>query len=114
MEERVQKLIAGAGLCSRRAAEQLLQQGRVKLEDTLMRSYGIFRQARLMTTKEFMARLSNVRLAADLGFVDIEPALLDKLQRDVQPATLERNAGRRLSQEERDEMRAEIIRRALA
>ena len=29
MEERIQKLIAGAGLCSRRAAEDLLRQGRV-------------------------------------------------------------------------------------
>ena len=117
-EEEILKLVSDTAeqvMGSERAArEMLLQQGRVKLEDTLMRSYGIFRQARLMTTKEFMARLSNVRLAADLGFVDIEPALLDKLQRDVQPATLERNAGRRLSQEERDEMRAEIIRRALA
>ena len=29
MEERLQKLISGAGLCSRRAAEELLRQGRV-------------------------------------------------------------------------------------
>ena len=29
MEERLQKLIANAGICSRRAAETLLEQGRV-------------------------------------------------------------------------------------
>ena len=88
-------------------------EGRTELEDKLMRSYGIFTQARLMTTKEFMTRLSNVRLAADLGFVSVAPETLDRLQRDVQPATLERNAGRKLSQGERDELRAEIIRKAL-
>lgn len=31
MEERLQKLIANAGLCSRRAAEVLLEQGRVRV-----------------------------------------------------------------------------------
>ena len=54
-----------------------------------------------------------MRLAADLGFVSVAPETLDRLQRDVQPATLERNAGRKLSQGERDELRAEIIRKAL-
>lgn len=97
----------------RAAREMLMQQGRTQLEDKLMRSWGVFTQARLMTTKEFMMRLSNARLAADLGFVDVRPSVLNQLMREVQPATLERNAGRPLSQEERDELRAEMIRRTL-
>lgn len=116
-EEEILKLLSDTAeqvIGNERAArEMLLQQGRTELEDKLMRSYGIFTQARLMTTKEFMTRLSNVRLAADLGFVSVAPETLDRLQRDVQPATLERNAGRKLSQGERDELRAEIIRKAL-
>jgi protein arginine kinase len=97
----------------RAAREMLKQQGRAQLEDQLMRSYGIFTNARLMTTKEFMERLSHARLAADLGFVHISPQTLAKLMVEVQPATLERDAGRPLDQMERDELRAEIIRKTL-
>ena len=31
MKERLQKIIAAAGICSRRAAEELLRQGRVRV-----------------------------------------------------------------------------------
>lgn len=58
-----------------RAARQLLlERDRVQLEDKLMRSYGVFVSARLMTTKEFMNRLSNARLAADLGMIGVTQA----------------------------------------
>ncbi len=98
----------------RAAREMLLQQGRAQLEDKLMRSFGVFTHARLMTTKEFMTRLSHARLAADLGFVKLSPQQLSQLMVKVQPATLERDAGRPLSQMERDELRAGIIRKTLA
>lgn len=67
-----------------------------------------------MTNKEFLARLSDARLASDLGLIPVSAAQLNKLMGDVQPATLERNAGRTLKSEERDELRAEIIRKTLA
>ena len=105
---------AGQIVEKERAARQaLLERDRVVLEDQLMRSCGVFANARLMTMKEFMNRLSNARLAADLGFIPVTQEKLTELMREVQPATLERNAGRTLTQKENDILRAEIIRKRL-
>ena len=98
----------------RTARELLMEHTRLQVTDKLMRSWGEFTNARLMTNKEFLARLSDARLASDLGLIPVSAAQLNKLMGDVQPATLERNAGRTLKSEERDELRAEIIRKTLA
>ena len=44
MKERLQKIIAAAGICSRRAAEDLLRQGRK--ENSLRRTGRAFRKSR--------------------------------------------------------------------
>ena len=97
-------------------ADQVIQRERTARELLMehTRSWGEFTNARLMTNKEFLARLSDARLASDLGLIPVSAAQLNKLMGDVQPATLERNAGRTLKSEERDELRAEIIRKTLA
>lgn len=97
----------------RAARQALMERDRVQLEDKLMRSYGVLTSARLMTNKEFMNRLSNARLAADLGFIDVTQGELTRLMNEVQPATMERNAGQELSERERDHLRAQIIRKTL-
>lgn len=116
-EEEILKLLSDTAeqvIGNERAArEMLLQQGRTELEDKLMRSYGIFTQARLMTTKEFMTRLSNVRLAADLGFVSVAPETLDRLQRDVQPATWSATPAASSARASATSCAREIIRKAL-
>lgn len=117
-EEEILKLISDTAeqviLRERAARDMLMQNNRTQLEDRLMRSWGVFTQARLMTSKEFMTRLSNARLASDLGFVPVPSETLDKLMMDVQPAMLERNAGKVLTNAQADELRAEIIRKTLA
>ena len=116
-EEEILKLLndtAEQVIGKERAARQLLlERDRIGLEDKLMRSCGVFANARMMTTKEFMNRLSNARLAADYGMIRISQAQLTELMNEVQPATLERSAGRSLTQKERDVLRAEIIRKRL-
>ena len=116
-EEEILKLLGDTAeqvIGKERAARQLLmERDKLMLEDKLMRSYGVFISARLMTTKEFMNRLSNARLAADLGMIPATQGQLTALMNAVQPATLERNAGRELSQKERDILRAELIRKTL-
>lgn len=117
-EEEILKLISDTAeqviLRERAARDMLMQNNRTQLEDRLMRSWGVFTQARLMTSKEFMTRLSNARLASDLGFVPVPSETLDKLMMDVQPAMLERNAGKVLTNAQAEELRAEIIRKTLA
>jgi 23S rRNA pseudouridine2605 synthase len=41
MEERLQKILAGAGLCSRRQAEQFIRAGRVKVDGAVVRELGV-------------------------------------------------------------------------
>ncbi|MGE5790604.1 MAG: S4 domain-containing protein, partial [Syntrophaceae bacterium] len=40
MEERLQKIIAAAGICSRRAAEELILAGKVQVNDRVIRQLG--------------------------------------------------------------------------
>jgi pseudouridine synthase len=41
MEERLQKILAGAGICSRRQAEKLILAGRVKVDDRIITELGV-------------------------------------------------------------------------
>ncbi|MEN8134862.1 MAG: pseudouridine synthase [Thermodesulfobacteriota bacterium] len=41
MEERLQKILAGAGICSRRQAEKLILAGRVKVDGQVIRELGV-------------------------------------------------------------------------
>ena len=112
-EEEILKLLSDAAQQvmqqERMARSALMERNRLEIEDRLMRSYGVFVNACKMDTKEFMSRLSDARLATDLGFLDISPATLSALMQNVQPATLERNAERALSHQERDVLRAKTV-----
>lgn len=98
----------------RDARKVLLDKNAVALEDRLLRSYGILCNARRMNLKEFMQRISDVRLAMDLGFVDVQPDALDRLMLAAQPAAIQRNEGRELSAEEQITLRAKIVRDELS
>ncbi|MFZ5974079.1 MAG: protein arginine kinase [Bacillota bacterium] len=88
--------------------------GRIELEDKLLRSYGIATHARRMTAGEFMSLLSDIKLALSLGLIDgISHVTLHSLLIAAQPASLQKRAGRELSLFDRDVLRAEIVREAL-
>ena len=61
-----------------------------------------------------MKHLSNVKLGYDLKLID-NPNLTDifKLMVDIKPATIQMNTNKDLTIEERDKIRAEIIRERL-
>ncbi len=98
----------------RAARSVLLRNKRLEIEDKLYRSWGILKYARTLTSKEFMELLSDVRLAVSLGFLsDITQTDLNRLMLAVQPAALQKHAGRELTMEERDIIRANYVRTAL-
>jgi protein arginine kinase len=78
------------------------------------RSYGILANAHSISSKETMNLLSLMRLGVDLGmFPDVPRSLMDELFVVTQPAHLQqRNAGK-LSAEERDLLRADMLRERL-
>jgi len=80
----------------------------IAIEDGVMRSVGILKNARLMQSRELMTLLSNVRLGVAGGYIkDITSADINTLMVETTPAFLEGG------DMERDIARAKIIREKL-
>ncbi len=83
-------------------------------QDKIGRSYGILITARLISHKEAVKLLSNLRVGICEGLIDsVTLETVDSLMLKIQPASLMRLKGTRLSMDERDRVRAEIIREEL-
>lgn len=93
----------------------LLQKKPGTLLDNIGRGFGILSHAYAMTSKEALNLLSFLKLGVDLGFFPAErQAEIDDLFVITQPAHLQSNASQqKLSPEERDALRAEIVREKL-
>ncbi|MDO8686414.1 MAG: protein arginine kinase [Clostridiales bacterium] len=93
---------------------ELYKQNPYRFEDRVMRSYGLFTHARIISHEESMKLLSDIRVGVDMGIITtMSRDVLDELMILVQPAGLQKYCGRQLSPEERDHRRAEIIRQKL-
>jgi protein arginine kinase len=78
------------------------------------RAYGILANAHSITSKETMNQLSLMRLGIDLGeFPDADRALIDELFVVTQPAHLQKKYTEKLAAEERDVLRADMLRERL-
>ena len=83
-------------------------------QDKIGRSYGILITARLISHQEAVKLLSNLRVGICEGLIDsVTLETVDSLMLKIQPASLMRIKGMRLSPDERDRVRAEIIREEL-
>jgi protein arginine kinase len=85
----------------------------VALKDRLMRSYGVLRYAYQYSFQEFMRLLSDVWLAADLGWISIPRETLLKAMIESQPASLQKLASQSMSSDERDLYRARTMQEIL-
>jgi len=96
------------------AREVMFSKNRAALEDRVSRSFGILKNARIITSQETIELLSMVRLGSDLGLIkDIDRRKVNELFIITQPAHLQKIEGKRLSSQERDIKRAELIRNKL-
>ena len=96
------------------AREVLFSKNSHLLEDRINRSLGILRSARIITSQETTELLSMVRLGSDLGMVkDIDRRRINELFIVTQPAHLQKIEDKKLSSQERDIKRAQIIREKL-
>ncbi|MBQ8740781.1 MAG: protein arginine kinase [Clostridia bacterium] len=87
------------------------QLNRIRLEDRCMRSLGVLKNARILTSSEMMSRLSDIKLGLSLGLLECR-ALPIKLIVEGQPYMLMRKYGE-MSPDERDIERANMIRNLL-
>nr|WP_207754834.1 protein arginine kinase [Desulforadius tongensis] len=99
----------------RLARKALHRDQKYRLEDRIFRAYGTLKNARLLTSDEAMKYISDVRLGVNLNIVDsLSNKILNELVVMTRPAYLVKQARRELSSQERDIMRAEIVRNKLS
>jgi protein arginine kinase len=96
------------------ARELMFSKNRALLEDKINRSFGILKSAYIISSQETIELLSLVRLGQDLGLIKhIDRAKINDLFITTQPAHLQKIENKKLSSEERDVKRAELIRKRL-
>lgn len=97
-----------------KAREALTLEHREMLEDRIWRSVGTLKNAHIITSNETVELLSMLRLGNDLGLVkDTERGLINELFILMQPAHLQKLENKKLSANERDVKRAQMIREKL-
>ncbi|MEM6915518.1 MAG: protein arginine kinase [Verrucomicrobiota bacterium] len=93
------------------ARMKILEDKPTMMQDQIGRAYAVLKYAHIITSKEALNYLSMIRLGCDLGFVpEEERETINVLLTEIQPAHLQISAKRKLSPEERDILRADIIR----
>jgi protein arginine kinase len=94
---------------------QLYAEDRSLLEDKVLRALAVLRSARRLNVQEMMGHLSMVRLGIDLGVIsDVPLRLVNEMFILGQPSHLQESQGRKMSADERDIVRAEMVRSMLA
>ena len=86
----------------------------IGVRDRITRAEGVLKNAMLLTTDEMMEMLSWVRLGALYGLNDADPGVISELFLTMQPATLNVAAGAKLTAAQRDELRAQYVRKKLS
>lgn len=110
--DKLNKIILQVVARERNTRKYLMEKKGLELEDKLFRSYGILSNCRLINSKEAMNHLSNVKLAYDIGLLNnkkVNNNIID-LMIKIKPATIQKDFNKDMTQEERDKIRANIIR----
>lgn len=98
----------------RKARNSLLEKSSQEVEDQIWRAYGTAQNARKIDGSESLQYLSLCRLGSDLGLLDeVSVVELDRLTMKIQSEHLNLSVGEKLSSEDRDTYRAQLIRKAL-
>jgi len=93
------------------AREAMLSREKAFLEDRVNRSFGILKSAHIISSQETTELLSMVRLGCDLGMIkNMDRGSINELFILTQPAHLQKIENKKLSSQERDVKRAELIR----
>lgn len=112
--ERLNKVVAQIIEHEENARASLLEKKRKMLLNQIGRAYGILANAHVISSKEAMNQLSHFRLGIELSlFPGTERRMVDELFLVTQPAHLQRRFSEKLSTEERDTLRADMVRERL-
>lgn len=112
--ERLEKVLAQIIEHEENARATLLEKKPKMVFNHIGRAYGILANAHSISSKETMNLLSLMRVGVDVGlFPGVDRALVDELFILTQPAHLQKQHSEKLSAEERDLLRADMVRERL-
>ena len=112
--ERLEKVLAQVIEHEENARARLLEKKPKMIHNHIGRAYGILANAHSISSKETMNLLSLLRLGVEVGsFPGADGALVDELFILTQPAHLQKQHSEKLSAEERDLLRADMLRERL-
>src|ERR1700722_7822137 len=112
--ERLEKVLSQIIEHEENARQTLLEKKTKVVFNHIGRAYGILANAHSISSKETMNLLSLMRLGVDLGqFPTADRALVDELFIITQPAHLQKQFTEKLVAEERDLLRADMLRERL-
>jgi len=112
--ERLNKVLAQLIEHEENARGSMIEKKSKVLFNHIGRAYGILANAHSISSKETMNLLSLMRLGVDLGlFSGTERPVVDELFISTQPAHLQKSCSEKLSAEERDLLRADMLRERL-
>ncbi|MGR3178447.1 MAG: protein arginine kinase [Candidatus Anammoxibacter sp.] len=98
----------------RMARDALVSENKAQLEDRVWRSYGILRLARIITSDEILHLVSQIRLGVNIGIINkIDIKSLNELFILTLPGHLQKLEGRKLDANQRDVIRASLVRNRL-
>ncbi len=114
VEDFVSRIVPKIAAYELEARKALLAERPQTLDDKIQRALGVLRNACLVSSQEALFLLSNVRLGVNLGRIEkLDLATVNELFMLTQPAHLQLRAGRMLDAEQRDSLRAQILRSRL-
>src|SRR5215472_7770486 len=112
--ERLEKVLSQIIEHEENARATLLEKKPKMIYNHIGRAYGILANAHSISSKETMNLLSLMRLGVDMGvFPGVDRSLVDELFILTQPAHLQKQHSEKLSAEERDLLRADMVRERL-
>ncbi len=89
---------------------KVLEDHAAMIQDQIGRAYAVLKYAHIVSSKEALTHLSMIRLGCDMNVFPTEArGIVTRLLTAIQPAHLQITASTKLSMEERDVLRAEII-----
>ncbi len=111
--DKVKNIVNQIAEHEKQARKKLLENNRDYIEDKVYRAYGTLKYARTISSKEAKALISDVLMGKNMEIINIDNGELIKLMIMVEPAYIEHMAKKKLSPDQRDKKRAELIRDAI-
>lgn len=97
----------------KKARDNIYNNYRYELEDKIMRSLSILKSSVLISNKEALELLSNVRMGNEMGIINIEEEKLNSLLYKISSPVIEMERGKGLSEKEKNIIRSEILKEVL-